>query len=194
MLSEAIAATAAVSPAAATPETSIWLAVVAAIAAVVSAIIVAFVAWKTQGRQHAWTKDEAEAVATSLAAKVKEDAEKLETNRRLEADQVAARSREEQLKVSTNLIERAEQTAVKVDAAARLLAQKFDDIQAQAKAAFDVGNHSKQDLATLTTELIALRKEVMSIKEEMAGANVPPTLEALKEKMTEISKALAKRR
>jgi len=192
MLMEAIAATAI--PPAMAPETSIWLAVVAAIAAVVSSVIVGFIAWKTQGRQHAWTKEEAEAVATSLAAKVKIDAENLENNRRAEADLLASRARDESLKVSTELIDRAERTSVKVADAARLLTERFDAIQTQAKAAFDVGNHSKQDLATLTAELIALRKEVAGIKEEMTGANVPPTLEALKEQMLEISKELKRRK
>jgi len=174
---------AAAPPVVTTTDPMVWVTligtIITAVVALVGTVGLWVYNWKREGRQHTWTKEEADAVAVTLADKVK-----------LQQEAVAAKVKEDAAAVRLEQKEEQDRVAIKLVDAADLLLRQFKEIQAAAGAAFEVGNHSKQDLAVVTKELIDLRKEIVLIRGMVNGEAVVPTLDSLSKQVHELSKIL----
>ena len=177
---------AAAPPIAATTDPMVWVTligtIITAVVALVGTVGLWVYNWKREGRQHTWTKEEADAVAVTLADKVK-----------LQQEAVAAKVKEDAAAVRLEQKEEQDRVAIKLVDAADLLLRQFKEIQAAAGAAFEVGNHSKQEVAVLTKEMIDLRKEFVLMRSEINGEAVVPTLESLSKQVHALTKLMTQR-
>jgi type IV secretory pathway VirJ component len=170
-------------------DTTVLLAIVAAVASLVGTLVLGIITWKTRGRERAWTKEDAEAVATTLAAKVREDRAELRAEASAIAEKVAAKAKEESNAVSMKLIERAEALATTFSANSEKILAGVRESREEASAAFKVGNHGNEKLTNLTA-LIANMQEQVMVLQRRVGEEAVPTLESVSQQVGALSKEM----